>query len=65
LILGDSFETAVAHVWNATGASDCPPLYRDPIDAAGPEAFARKHGALAGSATTQLALISRRGRSPA
>ena len=48
LILGDSFETAVAHVWNTTGASDCPPLYRDPIDDAGPEAFARRHGALAG-----------------
>jgi hypothetical protein len=48
LILGDTFETAVAHVWNTTGASDCPPLYRDPIDAAGQEAFARKHGALAG-----------------
>jgi hypothetical protein len=48
LVLGDSFETAEASVWNTTGASDCPPKYRDPIDAAGPEAFARKHGALAG-----------------
>jgi hypothetical protein len=48
LVLGNSFETADAHVWNTTGASDCPPKYRDPIDAAGPEAFGKKHGALAG-----------------
>jgi hypothetical protein len=48
LVIGDSFETAEAHIWNTTGTSDCPPKYRDPIDAAGPEAFARKHGALAG-----------------
>jgi len=30
LILGDSFETAEAHIWNTTGASNCPPKYRVP-----------------------------------
>lgn len=48
LIIGDSFETAYAHIWNTTGVSDCPSNVEDKILAAGPEAFAQEHGALAG-----------------
>jgi len=48
LVLGTSAEDAVAHIWNSTGASDCPPQYMDPIVAAGPKALAKKWGALAG-----------------
>ncbi|CAN7579320.1 cysteine rich repeat-containing protein [Rhizobium sp. LjRoot258] len=48
LIIGDSFDTAEAHIFNTTGTSDCPSRLDDKIVAAGPEAFAREHGAIAG-----------------
>lgn len=27
MVLGNSFATANAHIWNTTGTSDCPPKY--------------------------------------
>jgi hypothetical protein len=61
LVTGDRAETAIANIWNTTGACDPTPERLDALDA---DAIAREHGAMRAWIDPGAAVDVRPARSP-